>query len=34
MKSGLPYDKAHNQAEGYYNYSKEVDDWLRKRGDK
>lgn len=34
MKSGLSYDEAHNQAERYYNYNKEVDDWLRKRGDK
>ena len=34
MKSGLPYSEAHTQAEKYYNYNKEVDEWLKGRGDK
>ena len=33
MKSGLSYDESHNQADGYYNHSKEVREWVE-RGDK
>lgn len=33
-EDGLYYEEAHNIAEHKYNYSKALDDWLQKRGDK